>query len=111
MINIESEKEVKDSERYLLSSIIYYLNEVEEIIDISLIDVDYFITSQARRIWQSLNNVTPINGKYDPVQLIGALRKFCFNNQEVENCIRYLNELTTEIHYFSVDKYIKVFDE
>ncbi|GCE63219.1 replicative DNA helicase [Candidatus Mycoplasma haematohominis] len=100
--------EVEESEKAVLSSVLYHFPEVESLVNIDSVNYDQFCSKAAKRILQAIKSTELVDGKYDFVSVLGSLKKICVNEGELEKCVDYLNNLSEDIHYFSVNKYLKV---
>lgn len=100
--------EVEESERAVLSSILYHFPEVELLINIDAIEYEQFCTKSAKRLLQAIKGTELVDGRYDFVSVLGTLKKICVNDGELDRCVNYLSSLSEDIHYFSVNKYLKI---
>lgn len=107
----EYDKEIIESEKSILSSVFYYSKEISSLVDIDSISINRFVTMPAKRVFQAIRDTKLVDGKYDPVLVLNKLKKYCLGEQELNRCIIYVQELSKDIHYFSIKKYLSILNE
>lgn len=103
---IDKDREIRESEKAVLSSIIYYYKEVVGLVDLSIIRPEFFVTPSARRIFQSIQKTENSIDGFDTILIINKVREFCYSDIEFKECMEYMDSLTRDVKYFSIKKYL-----
>lgn len=96
-------KEINEVENKILSSIYFYYEEIKETIDIESTPIDFFITPIARKLFEVLQK-SKRNKEigYELVEVIATLKTLCKDATELEECERYLSNLSKEFQYYTI---------
>lgn len=103
---IDRDREIRESEKAVLSSIIYHYKDIVTLVDLSLIKSDFFVTPAAKRIFQSIQKTDHSNGEYDPILILNKVKEFCLSDYEFQQCMEYMEGLSKDVKYFSIKKYL-----
>lgn len=96
-------KEINEVENKILSSIYFYYDEIKETVDIESTPIDFFITPIARKLFEVLQKSKRSKELgYELVEVIATLKTLCKDVTELEECERYLSNLSKEFQYYTI---------
>lgn len=100
--DVKIDQGIRESEKAILSSILFHYREVESIVDIEGTSENFFITKEGQRIFKALKDSTRNEQGYDLLSVSSVLKRICISSRELQICETYLSNLSQNIHYYSI---------
>lgn len=99
---IKIDKDIRESEKAVLSSILFHYREVESIVDIEGTSESFFVTKEGQRVFKALKDSHRDETGYDVSNVCSTLKRICVSSKELKTCETYLSNLSQNIHYYSI---------